>query len=67
MLPAMVEWEHDGATTAAVEAAAHTTDDILGDGPTTIAEDDADVPQVAYRPGGTLVGHPQNHLPNVLT
>jgi hypothetical protein len=61
VLPAVGKWEHKGTT------AAGTTTGTTGDGPTTVVEDDATVPQVVCRLGGTLVEHPENHLQKVLT
>jgi hypothetical protein len=63
----MVEWEHKGTAAVAEAAASTVVADILDDFPTTAVEDDAAIPHVACRPGGTLVGYPQNHLSKVLT
>jgi hypothetical protein len=68
VLPTMVEWEHEGTASTVVVAATSTASDIVGDVPTgAVAQDGVAVLQVACKPSGTFVGHPQNHLQKELT
>jgi hypothetical protein len=56
VLPAVVKWEHEGTSTT--EATAGIAVGTVGNGPTTMVEDDAAVPLVVCRPGVTSVEHP---------
>jgi hypothetical protein len=66
MMPTAAEQEHEGTPTAVTTATIAATS-IEGDGPNVVAEVDTVVPQVACRPGDTLVGHLLNHVPKVPT
>jgi hypothetical protein len=57
--------EHESTTTVVV--ATGTAVGTVGGCPTITVKDDVAAAQVACRPGGTLVEHPQNHLQKVLT